>query len=70
MELGLIGKVIGSGDNAKMAVVFLTVFFMLSSIAIILVTKDIKESSTIQLVTLLMNLVSAVLGYVFGQKSK
>ncbi|AUJ71057.1 MULTISPECIES: hypothetical protein [Pseudoalteromonas] len=70
MELGFVGKIIGSGDNAKMAVVFLTLFFMLSSIAVLVFTKDMSNSVTFQTVTLLMNVVSATLGYIFGQKSK
>lgn len=70
MELGVIGKLIGSGDNAKMAVVLLTLFFMLLSIAILVFIKDMKESSNFQTVTLLLNVVAAALGFVFGQKTK
>lgn len=70
MELGLIGKLLGSGENAKMSIV--TIVILLNSLAIIgvLFSENIKDASTLQIITILMNVVSVSIGYIFGQKSK
>ncbi|MDK2598655.1 hypothetical protein [Pseudoalteromonas obscura] len=70
MELGLLGKLLGSGESAKMSIVVLVIIFFSTAIIVVLAQNDIKEPSTMQLITLLMNIIAGALGYVFGQRSK
>ncbi|MBQ4852700.1 hypothetical protein [Pseudoalteromonas sp. MMG012] len=70
MKVGIIGKVIGVGDNAKVAVVFLILLFSLLSIVGLLYFQDLTRSTTIHTITLLVNFVSMSLGFLFGYKIK
>ncbi|KZX01007.1 hypothetical protein JL49_08095 [Pseudoalteromonas luteoviolacea] len=70
MKVGIISKVIGVGDNAKIAVVFLILLFSLSSIAGLLYFQDLTRSTAIHTITLFVNFVSMSLGFLFGYKIK
>ena len=72
-QLGLIGKLIGSGDNVKMNIATLTIIVLLGfaiiyTIIICIYGENTKAISIEKIWSIVLPVVTLALGYAFGKK--